>query len=144
MVASTAYNYEADPDINAFAPKKKTTSAVESIPTVAPKKSTMSGKNPELQFNDYENDPDIVAFTPGKHNISPIQEAPIPNGPVHQMLVRHLTERQKAEQYLKNQENPKKEKGKDVQGAVEFEEGALYKFSNGVQKRRVNGVWVNP
>ena len=47
-------------------------------------------------------------------------------------------------QYLKNQENPKKEKGKDVQGAVEFEEGALYKFSNGVQKRRVNGVWVNP
>ena len=48
------------------------------------------------------------------------------------------------EQYLKNQENPKKEKGKDVQGAVEFEEGALYKFSNGVQKRRVNGVWVNP
>ena len=103
MVASTAYNYEADPDINAFAPKKKTTSAVESIPTVAPKKSTMSGKNPELQFNDYENDPDIVAFTPGKHNISPIQEAPIPNGPVHQMLVRHLTERQKAEQYLKNQ-----------------------------------------
>jgi len=61
--------YETDPDVAAFLTGGKS-SSVERIPTkdVAPKKSAMSGKNPQLQPDadaapsDYSTDPDVSAF----------------------------------------------------------------------------------
>jgi hypothetical protein len=68
--------YDTDPDVAAFLTGGKS-SAADRIPTkdVAPKKSAMSGKNPELQPDadvapaDYSSDPDVSAFlstTPSK------------------------------------------------------------------------------
>jgi len=48
------------------------------------------------------------------------------------------------QKYLQEQEKPAQQKGKSITKNQSFEEGALYKFSNGVQKRWVNGEWVNP
>lgn len=61
--------YDTDPDIAAFLTGGKS-SSVGQIPTkdVAPKKSAMSGKNPQLQPDeevapsDYSSDPDVSAF----------------------------------------------------------------------------------
>ena len=66
--------YDTDPDIAAFLTGGKS-SPVGQIPTndVAPKKSAMSGKNPQLQPDadvapsDYSSDPDVSAFL----NVSP-------------------------------------------------------------------------
>ena len=48
------------------------------------------------------------------------------------------------QKYLQEQEKPAQQKGKSITKNQSFEEGALYKFANGVQKRWVNGEWVNP
>jgi len=48
------------------------------------------------------------------------------------------------QKYLQELEKPAQQKGKSITKNQSFEEGALYKFSNGVQKRWVNGEWVNP
>jgi hypothetical protein len=59
--------YDTDPDVAAFLTGGKS-SAADRIPTkdVAPKKSAMSGKNPQLQPDaepsDYSSDPDVSAF----------------------------------------------------------------------------------
>jgi len=51
-----AYDYESDPDLAVL--KSYTPSGMETS-LISPKKSTMSGKNPNLEYHDYENDPDI-------------------------------------------------------------------------------------
>jgi len=85
-------DYANDPDVMAFSRPK---SAADLIPTNAPK-SKMSGIRPELQYSDYENDPDILAFAPTK------KKEEKTSSPVHQMIMKHLEERQKAQEYFLN------------------------------------------
>jgi len=54
-----AYDYESDPDISIL---KNYIPVGSEANIVAPKKSTMSGKNPNLQYHDYENDPDLAVL----------------------------------------------------------------------------------
>ena len=100
MVASTSYTYDTDPDILAFKPTNKPS---DLIPTVAPKKSTMYGKNPNLQYNDYENDPDIEAFTPGKHNVNAINTTNVSTPEEHSKLLTYLKDRKKSQDFFANQ-----------------------------------------
>ena len=100
MVASTSYSYDTDPDILAFKPANKPT---DLIPTVAPKKSTMYGKNPNLQYNDYENDPDIEAFKPGKHNVNAINNTNVSTPEEHSKLLTYLKDRKKSQDFFANQ-----------------------------------------
>ena len=100
MVASTSYSYDTDPDILAFKPANKPT---DLIPIVAPKKSTMYGKNSNLQYNDYENDPDIEAFTPGKHNVNAINTTNVSTPEEHSKLLTYLKDRKKSQDFFANQ-----------------------------------------
>jgi hypothetical protein len=80
--------YDTDPDIAAFLTGGK--SSVNQIPTkdIAPKKSAMSGKNPQLQpdseapASDYMSDPDVSAFlNVGKSTTAkatPASQEPVP------------------------------------------------------------------
>jgi len=74
--------YDTDPDIAAFLTGGK--SSVSQIPTkdIAPKKSAMSGKNPQLQpdaetpASDYMSDPDVAAFlNVGKPTTAKVKQA---------------------------------------------------------------------
>jgi hypothetical protein len=79
--------YDTDPDVAAFLTGGKS-SPVERIPTkdVAPKKSAMSGKNPQLQPDaepsDYSSDPDVSAFLnagkPSNVKVTSKTQEPIP------------------------------------------------------------------
>ena len=97
--------YDTDPDIAAFLTGGKS-SPVGQIPTndVAPKKSAMSGKNPQLQpdadvaQSDYSSDPDVSAFlnvTPKKSKTTQSQ------GQFNQLIGKTLETFQEPIQQLK-------------------------------------------
>jgi hypothetical protein len=95
--------YDTDPDVAAFLMGGKS-SPVERIPTkdVAPKKSAMSGKNPQLQPeaepSDYFSDPDISAFL----NVTPSKGATQnPPGQFRQMVGKALQTFQEPIQQIK-------------------------------------------
>jgi hypothetical protein len=97
--------YETDPDVAAFLTGGRRTS-VEQIPTkdVAPKKSAMSGKNPQLQPDanvapaDYSSDPDVSAFL----NVTPAKSTTQnPPGQFNQMIGKALQTFQEPIQQIK-------------------------------------------
>lgn len=97
--------YDTDPDVAAFLTGGKS-SSVSKIPTndVAPKKSAMSGKNPQLQPDadaapsDYSSDPDVSAFL----NVTPKKvTAQQPQGQFNQLIGKALGTFQEPIQQLK-------------------------------------------
>ena len=84
-------DYANDPNVTAFGYPE----SVSLIPTNAPK-SKMSGIRPDLQYG-YENHPNIEAFT---YEEKPEKEKS--SSSVHQMIMKHLEERQKAQEYFLN------------------------------------------
>ena len=79
-------DYANEPNVTAFGYPE----SVSLIPTNAPK-SKMSGIRPDLQYG-YENHPNIEAFT---YEEKPEKEKS--SSSVHQMIMKHLEERQKAQ-----------------------------------------------
>ena len=95
--------YDTDPDVAAFLTGGK--ASVSQIPTndIAPRKSAMSGRNPQLQpdampaSSDYSSDPDVAAFL----SVTPKKSTEQPQGQFGQLVGKALQTFQEPIQQLK-------------------------------------------
>ena len=89
-------DYENDPNITAIS---LPSANVNAIPDIGTKKSSMYGKNPNLQYTDYESHPNIESIRveePTKTS----EESKSESSPVHNLIMKHLEDRKKAEDYV--------------------------------------------